>query len=663
MEDSYLVSASERLLLDHGLALSNCRAKTLDELVILYLRKLLLKEVGLIQYCTALRSCTVANNFITDIAAVRECVHVVRLDLHGNQNLPGKEFWKALEKLKLLYLHNNQISNLSNVESLSYCPALAGLTLYDTPLSLQKGYRHIAVNSIWSLKAFDNFVISDEEIIEAWTLHGRFKALCPDLHLNLLPAPSKDFCLQNDMKVVNEIIRKINGILARCSPVLIVQKWIRGYLVRRRLGLIPHLEMQRKKSHYQRRGSVEEERKTKVMPNNLPALQISHRKLPAITQPVRGVNRTLDAQPVMHITVDLRTLQQDVLQVLPEAEIVYDLRDQIQPLPPPARVTDSVHEEKRAKDIKVTKQQEQDKIEPGQQNDTEFNLFGSKAVVYESNPSKDLLASNAKSAKDIRSSVQQIHSSIQAQRELAHVVKDQLEKRCPEEGRYLMNLLPLCAVDRAYENREKYDRQVKNRNLALQVQTDRKQARYNVEEFLEGRKKYALDQNEKDGQYLQQHWRASLVEKSNFIDKVKHRQEQFHQQKEARKADNSLAREFNTQHTSVTKTLLRHDRIIRRQEEMQEKAAALQSMRENQEKQKEFTTCLQKHRQLVLQIENASEKVTLGSLVLQKANDRLHEAQTHVTTLRGHRNAAEPMYKVAVKQPVSKETQLKPGRT
>ncbi|XP_075038010.1 leucine-rich repeat and IQ domain-containing protein 3 [Mixophyes fleayi] len=662
MEGNYLVSASKSILFDHGLAVNNGRTKQLDELVILRLSKLLLKEVDLIQYCSSLTFCTLANNYITDITALRGCVHVIMLDLHGNQiqNLPGQEFWNVLKDLKLLYLHNNQIRMLDNVESLSYCSKLTGLTLYDTPLSLQKNYRHIVVNSIWSLKALDNFVVSDEEIIEAWVLHGRFKALSPDLHITLLPVPSKDLSLQNGTKVVNEIIRKINCILASCSPVLIVQKWIRGYLVRRRLGLISHLEMQRKKLYYQHRGSLEEGEN--ILINTFSSIPLNNRKLPAIKQPVRRVNSLSDTQPVMHITVDLWKLQQDVLQVLPEAEIVYDLRNQSQP---PAHVTVFVQEEKRAKDckLKVPGQKDTDQREPAPQNDAEFSLFGRKATVYDSDPSKDLLTANEKSAKDIRSSIRQIHSTIQSKRELAHGVKDPLKIKCPGKGRHLVSLLPLYAIDRAYEKRERFNSQMKKKNLALQVQADRRQAKYNIEEFLEGRRKHALDQNEKDGQYLQQHSQSELLNQSNFKDKVNYRHRQFYQQKEEKKSDHSLVREFNTQHTSVTKTLLRHDRIIRHKEKMREKIAAVQSLKENQEKQKELTKCLRNQRQLMLQIENSSEKVTLGSLVLRRANDRLHEAQAHVTTMKGQHITAEPMYKVPVKQPVSKETHLRQGCT
>ncbi|KAM4021546.1 leucine-rich repeat and IQ domain-containing protein 3 [Anomaloglossus baeobatrachus] len=669
MEESYLVSASESMLLAHGRSLDNRRAAELGELVVLNLSKQLLKQISMLGSCPALRSCTLANNYLTDIAALRTCAHIVTLDVHGNQiqNLPDQEFWRQLRSLKLLYLHNNRIRSVDNIESLSSCPNLAGLTMYDTPLSLQRSYRHIVVNSIWSLKALDNFVVSDEEIIEDWKLGGRFKALSPELYINMLPVPSKDISLENDMKAVDEIIKKINGVLATCSPVLIVQKWIRGYLVRRRLGFIPQLETKRMKLHYVHRGSQERRLSpgvTAAAEQNCGDRPPNRRRLPVIKQPVRRVNSAPDLQPVMHITVDLWKLQQDALQALPEAEIVYDLGNQNQQLPaPPLSV--ALHGGKRAKDVKLpaAKHRDQDNLEADQKSDTEFGVFGRKAVVYASDPSKDVTITIEKSAEDIRCSIQHIHSTMQAKREATKLRKDQPRARRPADGNHFMRLLPLCAVDKAYENREKYDSQMKSRNLVMKVQADRKRARYNIGEFLGSKIKEAIDQQAMDSLTIERQAQGNILDNSNFMDQVKYRHEQFYQQKEAKRSEHLLAKEFNLHHLSVAKTLLRHDRMIRSQKEMKEKFGLVQALKEDHERQKEFTKCLQEHRQLVLQTENSSEKDTLGSFVLQKANNRLHEARAHVTAMRGQRVTAEPMYKVPVKQPVSKGMQIKHGCT
>ncbi|KAG8548920.1 hypothetical protein GDO81_023483, partial [Engystomops pustulosus] len=557
------------------------------------------------------------------------------------QDLPDKDFWRQFKNLKLLYLHDNRIRSVDHVESLSSCPNLTGLTLYDTPLSLHKSYRHMAVNSLWSLKALDHFVVSDEEIIEDWNLQGKFKALSPDLHMNMLPASGKDFSPENEMKALNEIIRKINGVLATCSPVLIVQKWIRGYLVRRRMGLIPKLEMKTMRLHYGRRGSLEVQSSPCVeaaVLHNFWDLPLTRRRLPVIKQTHIGN------------------------KVLPEAEIVYDLGNQNQRPPP---ITEGLHGEKRAKDVTFTAAEhgEQGHPDPEQNSEGKLGLFGKKVMVHESDPSKDNMILNERSAEDIRCAIQQIHSTVQAKREGANLIKDQSTTRRTGDSGRLMKLLPLCAVDKAYENREKHNSQIKKRNLVLKIQDDRRRAKDNIDEFLGDKVKDAVDQDARDSQILQQQVQNNFLDSSNSIDKVKQRHRLFCNQKEAKRSEYLLAKEFNIHHLSVAKTLLRHDRMIRSQEEMKEKIRLVQNVREDEDGQKEFMKCLQEHRQLLLQIENASEKATLGSLVLQKSNDRLHEARARVTATKGQRVTAQAMCKVAVKQPVTKGTPQKHGRT
>ena len=82
-------------------------------------------------------------------------------------------------------LHDNGISKLETIRNLSSSPCLTILTLYDTPLSLKKNYRHHIVNGIWSLKALDFHVISDEEIIEDAEMPGPFAALQSNFKVNI----------------------------------------------------------------------------------------------------------------------------------------------------------------------------------------------------------------------------------------------------------------------------------------------------------------------------------------------------------------------------------------------------------------------------------------------------------------------------------------------
>ena len=82
----------------------------------------------------------------------------------------------------MLHLHDNGLSKLEELRHISHAPSLLSLTLYDTPMSLKKTYRHCAVNAIWTLKALDQFVVSDEEIIEDADFPLKFKPMQPHLH-------------------------------------------------------------------------------------------------------------------------------------------------------------------------------------------------------------------------------------------------------------------------------------------------------------------------------------------------------------------------------------------------------------------------------------------------------------------------------------------------
>ena len=100
--------------------------------------------------------------------------------------MPDASFWKKFRCLKIVLLHDNPIGDFESVQNLASCASLVALTLYDTPLSLIQHYRHQVINTIFSLKALDWFVIADEEIIEDAKFGGRFAALSPNFSINLL---------------------------------------------------------------------------------------------------------------------------------------------------------------------------------------------------------------------------------------------------------------------------------------------------------------------------------------------------------------------------------------------------------------------------------------------------------------------------------------------
>ncbi|XP_067845884.1 leucine-rich repeat and IQ domain-containing protein 3 isoform X2 [Heptranchias perlo] len=234
-----LVSPSKSLILLHGEMDRIYKEKKLEEIVVVNLSRHCLINLGYLTNCPALRICILSKNYITKIDALAFCPNLIKLDLHGNHitDLPDEWFWSDMKCLQLLYLHDNIIGQLKSIEPLFSCPSLIALTLFDTPVSLVPKYRHYIINGMRTLKALDNFVIADEEITEDWLINDKFKALSPYSFVHL-PASPQISTLRSEMKQIRNLISTMNNILAHYSPVLILQRWIRGYLTRKKLRVI-----------------------------------------------------------------------------------------------------------------------------------------------------------------------------------------------------------------------------------------------------------------------------------------------------------------------------------------------------------------------------------------------------------------------------------------
>ncbi|XP_051869110.1 uncharacterized protein LOC127568899 [Pristis pectinata] len=236
VDSTRLVSPSKSLILLCGEMDHVGKEKELEEVVVVNMSGRYLINLGYLTNCRALTICILPRNYITKIDALSNCPNLIKLDLHSNHitELPDEYFWSDMKYLQVLYLHDNIIGDVDNTEALSACPQLTVLTLFDTPVSLMPKYRHFIVNNIWSLKALDNFVIADEEVMEDWPRNDKFKALNPEFLLDV-PEASQISTWCSELENIRNLMATINNILAHHSPVHIIQRWIRGHLTRKRL--------------------------------------------------------------------------------------------------------------------------------------------------------------------------------------------------------------------------------------------------------------------------------------------------------------------------------------------------------------------------------------------------------------------------------------------
>lgn len=145
--------------------------------------------------------------------------------------IPPYTFWEQLSSLQILYLHHNKINDWPNLESLKSCTKLLYLTLYDNPICKYDTLRHFIVNAIPSLIAYDNYVISDEECIEGISYKSPFNAfndkflLPPPQYRQNVGSKAHKYALKNEIRLL--LYKR-----SRLSPILILQRYWRGYKVR-----------------------------------------------------------------------------------------------------------------------------------------------------------------------------------------------------------------------------------------------------------------------------------------------------------------------------------------------------------------------------------------------------------------------------------------------
>jgi hypothetical protein len=102
--------------------------------------------------------------------------------------------------------------------------------------------------------------------------------------------------------------------------------------------------------------------------------------------------------------------------------------------------------------------------------------------------------------------------------------------------------------------------------------------------------------------------------------------------------------DFNTQNTSVSNALLRHDRQARNEDKHQEKSEQVRSLRYLEKDQHDVVNKYMEHRQLMRQTETAMQRAALDTKMLQEANDRIMEARGRVEQLKQRSATVEQFY-------------------
>ncbi|XP_077189450.1 leucine-rich repeat and IQ domain-containing protein 3 isoform X2 [Paroedura picta] len=546
------------------------------------------------------------------------------------ENLPGPVFWGNMKNLNILYLHDNTISNLENVHSLSFCPKLIALTLFNTPLSLKIAYRHIVVNTIISLKSLDYYVISDEEIIESWRLPEKYRPFTLNFFVDICPLPGKKTTFQEEMKLVRGIISKINHILSHYSPILIIQKWIRGHLLRKRLCLVPLREVLLHKP-YIRPGKNE---------NYIPVT-------PSVYASKRSVHHII--KPAQHSEVEKLTSGIQVSNVNDLKELHLYLKGLRQPV---LSAVLRFEEKKRIKQKESKRlpktdflDRKQIKTEGEKEMANQFKLSISKTPLY----SKTVeLQDYREREKYIFDNVYDLHFFKKPLPEIKPMHDPgSIEKRAFVRAYGSIRLRPLCAIDKAYWENQKLDSLLRKEREVMQMQISQNAAKDYTYQLTEKRIEDLQKKYEQEKFVVRDFLKEQQEERATLIRKIRRKYVKFLENKETKTVERRFIHGFSTQHTSLTKGLLRLDGWRGHRESIDKKKIIVKSTVEEHKQWKDIFAHFQQQRQSMLQIKGHAEKMFRKYVIEEKAKERSIQAKTKAATVK------KPREKVMYSLPIT----------
>ncbi|XP_067268826.1 leucine-rich repeat and IQ domain-containing protein 3 [Pseudorasbora parva] len=543
---AYLLNCSQSLILDHGYWTSES-GKDLEDILMVRLSSLLLKSLEQIGSCRALRICILADNFLTRIGALMACTHLVKLDLKGNQivQLPDASCWSHLKELQLLYLHDNNMSTWNSINGLSGCLNLTALTLYDTPLSLKKNYRHCLVNNIWSLKALDNFVISDEEIIQNWSLPFKFKAMKQHFCVSLYPSTKSD-SFETEMKAVYKKIAEINRIHAVYSPTLIIQRWIRGHFVRKSFGLCSTKKLTASGKPLISTSPVRD--------GNEQEPSQSEKIFEKDTDDNHQLPKESNAEiKRLHVNLNklMQTVYPEVCQEATNAESFGSLQDM--------KVTCNTPKCRSLKSevqISTIDQGTTDDICNEKIKEGTFRVFGLKALVHQSEPLRDMLHSRKAVGQDIREAISHFHTQRPGLQHHSPAITS--GKRLIGGYHDNISLTPFKLIERAHESFDKARMQRQLSEKVTECHIDREVAKGRRYDFMEARRTDVRLRQEREWADMEKTLALQRAKLEQDIHHARQKHAQFLEEKRRRIQEQEMVCSFSQQHNSLARAVLRY---------------------------------------------------------------------------------------------------------
>ncbi|KAH0618502.1 hypothetical protein JD844_017774 [Phrynosoma platyrhinos] len=213
-----------------------------------------------------------------------------------------------------------------------------------------------------------------------------------------------------------------------------------------------------------------------------------------------------------------------------------------------------------------------------------------------------------------------------------------IDKRVFARAFGTIRLRPLCAIDKGYWQSHNLDIQLEKERKVLQRLIARNEGQEYVNHLHEERRENAQKKYEEDKMMTDDILKENKQKREMLINKMKHKYDEFLENKERKTIENTFVQRFSNQHTALTKGLIRLDGWRKREETVHERKHIVRGIAEEERQRKEM--------QQMLQRLNTDEKCFRQCLAHAMASDRFKRSKGKIEAMK------KPRLKIPYSLPV-----------
>ncbi|XP_039080136.1 leucine-rich repeat and IQ domain-containing protein 3 isoform X3 [Hyaena hyaena] len=490
----------------------------------------------------------------------------------------------------------------------------------DNMIEDQKDFVFVKYNGL-HLKSMENLhscislrvcIFSNNFITDIHPLQSCIKLVKLDLHGN------QGSTYDDEINNIKYVISKINEILAHNSPVLIVQRWIRGFLARKNMSEIPLLifsPLLYKK--HQEKYTGECETKWISIPKGYEDSLFKH----LFFQPETNTTGKLALwRHNIHSPIDLKSSRELRRH---GSSLLYELK------------TKGIGKKSKRSGHLIQKGQKESEAKD-EELDASFRISVFKLLMHTSDSLKCAALLKEKEEGYFPTDVQPFSTTHQkpAIKKKDMPLKDNVKKEFFTTHRTRIKLQTLCDIDKHYSEQKKQESHKKKITAITLAQVAQEKVNVTVRENLNKKKnatqKLIAKYNETIQNGLQQLWQ----ERFKYLEEVRERRALFLKEKKQKTEDRLLIQNISNERTLLYKGMIKMDRLKKNQAVLQEKHLIVQQRLEMEKYQKNLLKQMKEIRTQETYRKHCEEKFVIDMIAFQKACERFQDANTKVAILR-----------------------------